>query len=131
MIKSKLYNQGADMSDSQTFCKTDRLLKSQEFTNVFNNTSKKIHSEHLLIFLMKKEQSNARLGLAITKKKIKNAVERNRLKRLTREFFRTNKHRIFGVDVVLIVKRKYNKEFDISKELDFLFRKITELYPSK
>ena len=45
----------------------------------------------------------ARLGLAISKKCAKRAVDRNRIKRVTREWFRTNDLR--GMDVVVTGKR--------------------------
>jgi ribonuclease P protein component len=49
--------------------------------------------------------SHARLGLAIPKKNIKKAVDRNKLKRFVRESFRTNQQNLGGFDVVVLVKR--------------------------
>lgn len=47
----------------------------------------------------------ARLGLAITKKKTKRAVDRNRLKRLVRESFRSHQHLLTGMDLVVLNQR--------------------------
>lgn len=44
----------------------------------------------------------ARLGLAISKKHCKKAVERNRIKRVIRESFRENKATLEGLDVVVM-----------------------------
>ncbi|MDO4897219.1 MAG: ribonuclease P protein component [Moraxella sp.] len=116
------------MTDT-TFCKNRRLLKPDEFRQVFDNPIKKIHSEHLLLFAQT-GQTHARLGLAITKKKLKLAVMRNRLKRLAREHFRLNADRIGAVDVVLIVKKSYPKDTDLHGELALIFQKLATLFPA-
>ena len=46
----------------------------------------------------------ARLGLAVPKRQIKNAVLRNRIKRLIRESFRYNQTRLAGLDIVVLVR---------------------------
>lgn len=87
-----------------SFTKTKRLLAPSEFKAVFDNPLKKIHSTHLLLFVANTEQPHARLGLAITKKKLRKAVDRNLVKRHTREIFRLNQHNLPPLDCVLIVK---------------------------
>lgn len=113
---------------AHTFCKQQRLLKPAEFQRVFDNPIKKIHSQHLLAFVQT-GQHRPRLGLAITKKKLKLAVMRNQLKRLTREHFRLNAHKLGAVDVVLIVKVGYAKGTDLHAELEEIFAKLITLYP--
>lgn len=115
---------------TQNFGKEKRLLHHLQFANVFDSPTKKIHSEHLLLFVKHTGHDGARLGLTITKKKLKNATDRNRLKRLTRERFRKAWTDLAGVDVVLIVKRRFAKEMDIGAELDELFVKLLNLYPN-
>lgn len=116
--------------NNQTFSKTKRLLSSNDFKRVFDNPIKKIHSEHLLIFVQQGlvEQQQARLGLAITKKKLKYAVMRNHLKRLSREYFRLNADKLAVIDVVLIVKKTYPKDYDLHPELSLIFNKLIHLY---
>lgn len=96
-------------SQDLSFGKEKRLLTSQDFHRVFNQTTFKIHQSHLLFFIQLQDKNitkNCRLGLAITKKKIKRANERNRVKRLVRENFRLNQP-IFiqPFDVAVIVKQ--------------------------
>jgi ribonuclease P protein component len=43
-----------------------------------------------------------RLGLAIAKKKIRRAVDRNKLKRLIRESFRTHQILLTGLDLIVL-----------------------------
>ena len=117
--------------DLQDFPKSKRLLTPIEFKRVFDNPIKKIHSEHLLLFVQQgTSQQQARLGLAITKKKLKRAVMRNHLKRLTREYFRLTASRLARVDVVLIVKKTYAKDENLHLELSLIFDKLAKLYPA-
>ena len=44
----------------------------------------------------------ARLGLAISKKSLKNATDRNRVKRVVRESFRAHADDVAGFDVVVV-----------------------------
>lgn len=103
-------------NDERCFCfgKTQRLLNANDFKVVFDNPSFKVHQANILFFVKMREpikvlsdfpEVDCRLGLAITKKKIKRANERNRLKRLVREQFRLCQHDFgYVCDVVVIVK---------------------------
>ncbi|WP_315041706.1 ribonuclease P protein component [Faucicola mancuniensis] len=94
------------MISNFAFGKSHRLLKADDFKAVFDQTSFKVHQPNLLFFVKKSELNDSRLGLAITKKKVKRANERNRLKRLVRENFRLFQHDfLMPVDVVVIVKQ--------------------------
>lgn len=93
------------------FDKSQRLLASADFKPVFDTPSFKVHQPNILFFVKMQEQNPTkpcRLGLAITKKKLKRANQRNRLKRLVREYFRLNQADFVAknmcFDVVLIVK---------------------------
>ena len=49
---------------------------------------------------------HARLGLAISKRVSKRAVERNRIKRLLRESFRRVRHRLPAVDLMVMAREQ-------------------------
>jgi ribonuclease P protein component len=49
-------------------------------------------------------QPSSRLGLAISKKQIRRAVDRNRLKRHIRESFRHHRKRLTGLDLVVMAR---------------------------
>lgn len=89
------------------FNKHQRLLTPANYQEVFKQTSFKIHQTHLMLFIKVTKTSEVnRLGLAITKKKIKRANERNRIKRLAREQFRLHQNTfVQPVDIVLTIKQ--------------------------
>ncbi len=52
------------------------------------------------------ELGHARLGLAISKRVSKRAVERNRIKRLLRESFRRVRHQLPAVDLMVMAREQ-------------------------
>ncbi len=64
-----------------------KLLKAVEFDRVFDKPVRS-SDRYFTVLARPNEQQHPRLGLAISKRKVRLAVNRNRLKRLTRESFR-------------------------------------------
>lgn len=92
---------------------------------------RKHHTRHFLVFIAPREETGesdllpTRLGITVTRK-VGNAVERNRIKRLVREVFRRNHRRLpAGYDVVWVAKRnaKALGLDDVSADLDQLLRR--------
>lgn len=111
-----------------SFDKTQRLLNSFDFQEVFKKSDFKIHQLHLLLIVKVKPSDNvSRLGVAITKKKVKRANERNRIKRLIREYFRLHHAELENaVDIVLTVKQS-TKELtnsQITQQIEQAFEQI-------
>jgi ribonuclease P protein component len=84
------------------FDKSRRLLKKSEFDFVFEQ-AKKIVTSELVILFRKNTVGHARLGLALSKKMIPKAHDRNRVKRMVRETFRTCQLPSF--DVVVLARK--------------------------
>ena len=102
------------------FKKAERLRRRSEFSALFKS-GKRIHSEYLTVILSTNTSDVRRLGLVVGKKVRKEAVRRNRMKRLLREFFRLNKHRLSASQDILIVARKdfsFMKYRDLCSELE-------------
>lgn len=83
------------------FSKTQRLLKKIQYDFVFKQANKLVTPE--FIFLYRKSPSgHARLGLALSKKMIAKAHDRNRLKRRLRETFRLRQ--LPAIDIVVLAR---------------------------
>lgn len=87
------------------FGKAYKLRTPKQYANVFNKPERSVDS--LLTVLARPNQlRHPRLGMAIAKKNLKHAVQRNRLKRLIREFFRLQvKNTTGGLDFVVMAKK--------------------------
>jgi len=89
---------------SETFPKTDRILKRDVFRRVYEE-GRKIQFRYFTAFVLVKQSDGARIGITTTRK-MGNSVERNRARRLVREAFRRNKWLVpQGVDIVINAKR--------------------------
>lgn len=62
-----------------------------------------------------------RLGMAISKKTVKHAVYRNRLKRIVREGFRRNSPRLKNLDIVVLARKGVEQKL-YSDDQDLLTR---------
>lgn len=81
-----------------------RLLTSSDFNAVFTN-SKRIGSPFLTLVVQKNKLNFPRIGFALAKKQVKRAHERNRLKRLAREYFRLNQHEVPYLDMIFLARK--------------------------
>jgi ribonuclease P protein component len=111
---------------SFSFTKEDRILKRKDFLNL-SASGKKVFNKYF-IALFYTSEDRTRLGITVTKK-VGNAVKRNRLKRLIREYFRLNKHKFsYKADINIIVKRNASdlKTKDIFASLQDIFDMVSE-----
>jgi ribonuclease P protein component len=110
---------------SFSFPKEQRLLNRKDFVNL-NRDGKRYRADHFTVLTKANALITARLGITVNKR-IGNAVRRNRIKRLVREFFRLNKESFQkGCDVVIIANRGAQDLVfrDIERELgNFIFVK--------
>jgi len=86
------------------FKKADRILKRSEFVGV-SNCGRAVRSEFFIAVAAPGRCSRSRLGITVSRK-IGGAVQRNRIKRLAREFFRENRQLLKkNWDINLIARR--------------------------
>jgi ribonuclease P protein component len=89
---------------SFSFPKSERLLNRKDFVNL-NRSGKRSRTEHFTALYKDNGLDLTRMGITV-KKSIGNAVKRNRIKRLIREFFRLNKESFLkGYDITIIANR--------------------------
>jgi ribonuclease P protein component len=86
------------------FPRTARLTESAQFKRIFAQPQR-IGGHGLVVLVRPNGEDRARLGLAIAKRCASRAVDRNRLKRLTRESFRLNAATLPAVDIVVLCGR--------------------------
>ncbi len=91
--------------------KERRIKKNQDFQEVFKKGKSFANRQFVIYVLKKKEQTNFRLGLSVSKK-IGNAVTRNRVKRYVRQSFLELEDRIMKGNDYIIVARKPTSEMD-------------------
>ncbi|MGB5158570.1 ribonuclease P protein component [Desulfobacterium sp. N47] len=77
--------------ENSNFLKTERILKRREFYEL-SKKGNRIKNKYVTVIYSPGSTEKCRLGLTVTKK-IGNSVQRNRIKRYIREFFRVNKSR--------------------------------------
>ena len=87
------------------FTKADRILKHSDFLRISRNGIKR-QNEYFVVLFCQTRFKGTRLGVTVSKK-VGNAVERNRIKRIFREYFRLNRHKITGFwDINIIAKKE-------------------------
>ncbi len=82
-----------------------RLKKPAEYKKVFGKPVKS-SDEYFTLLAIKNDYDHPRLGLAIAKKNIKRAVDRNIIKRTVRENFRSQQQKIGNIDVVVLARKE-------------------------
>jgi ribonuclease P protein component len=105
----------SDVSDTARSLRPDlrlrpsnRIRKSADFQRVFAK-SKRSADEFFTILYRPSDSSSARLGFAISAKRVRTAVGRNRLRRLVRESFRAVQSDLQGLDIVAIAREQANR----------------------
>jgi ribonuclease P protein component len=86
------------------FDRQRRLLRADDYRRVFAQPQR-LATHHFTVLVRANGLGRPRLGLAISRKVVPRAVDRNRLKRITRESFRLNQELLGGLDVVVMARR--------------------------
>ncbi len=84
-----------------------RITKAREYAHIFKQGIPSQGNFWKLIAIPS-EQANSRLGLAISKKICKRAVDRNLFKRIARETFRQHRDDFNLLDFVVMIKKMPN-----------------------
>ena len=88
-----------------SFPKHVRLLTAADYKAVFSSAQIKVSCRYFLILAIQNHWLHSRLGLVVAKKNVAKAVQRNRIKRIVREFFRQHGNQMPGLDLVVLARK--------------------------
>jgi ribonuclease P protein component len=102
--------------------KAHRIRLRYDYLKV-SKKGRKVHTPHFIVLILADRDQLTRLGITASRK-IGNAVERNRIKRLLREFFRNFYCHLPENTGISIIAKRGVEELDqatVNQELGFLF----------
>jgi ribonuclease P protein component len=108
----------ASIKKDERLRKEERLRRRGDFEIIAKEGIRK-HTKNFLIIVRKNDRGFSRLG-AVASKRLGKAVERNRTKRLMREFFRRNKDRLPPSTDYVIVGKKGAQDLQYAQVADEL-----------
>jgi len=111
----------------KTFPKAARLLRPAEFKSVFADPVR-ISRNGVVVLARLNGLGVARLGLAVAKRHVRRAHERNRIKRLARETFRRHAFRACGMDCVVLTRAGVDQvsNDELRAALDFAWQRLLD-----
>lgn len=86
------------------FPRSCRISHRRDF-QAARNGGRRRHTPHFIVYVLKKQNGPARLGITASRK-VGGAVQRNRIKRLLREFFRLHRNSFADGQVISIVAKQ-------------------------
>ena len=108
--------------------KRARLLNASEFNRVFDKPVRS-SDQYFTVLARLNETGLPRLGLAISKKRARLAVTRNRLKRIIRESFRQKQHELCCADFIVLAGQQSSNASNIRllQSLEQHWQKLNKL----
>jgi ribonuclease P protein component len=112
------------MNIRYTFPRSSRLLKTDEYSSVFNFRCGKT-GRYLNIYAKPNIANlSARLGIVVGKKQLRTAVSRNLAKRVVRDTFRLHRNELPNLDYIVRINKPFTKDESnvVRNELILLFK---------
>ncbi|MCB5189044.1 ribonuclease P protein component [Methylobacillus caricis] len=104
---------------SYAFTRRAKLLKTDEFSSVFN-FRKRVSGRYIVLHYQPNNLGHARLGLIVGKKVARRAVDRNYMKRVLRELFRVRQDQLQGLDIVARPQKLFSAKNFAELQLEFV-----------
>ena len=109
------------------YSKTEKLKNRAEISLLFEKGKWYFYKELCIISLTKPDLENPKIGVSVSKKFFKRAVDRNRIKRLLRETYRLNKSlfiNTFGKNSINMIFYRSPKLSQHYSQIEYLFLKL-------
>lgn len=112
-----------------TFPKSARLLKPADYGKVFDDVQLKVPHRNFLVLAAPNNLGHARVGLIFSKKNLRHAVQRNRIKRQVRETFRLQQD-LPSLDIIVLGRQGLDKleNPDVRSSLNDIWRRVKKKY---
>lgn len=95
--------------EHRRFQRKQRLNSAAEYNNVFKSSCRSRDSQ-FVVLARRNGRPFPRLGLAISRKTVKTAVSRNKIKRTIRESFRNHADILSGLDIVVLAQKQVKSD---------------------
>lgn len=107
--------------------RTARLLKAADFS-ASRDRRWRLTTHSLVAEYWTTEASDARLGMAVSRRVSKRAVVRNRIRRQIRESFRLHRHELAPLDILVIARARAAQVENaaLRADLESLWRRLRE-----
>ena len=103
--------------------KENRIKKNADFENIYR-FGKAFFCGKIAVKIKENGLAVSRVGVSVGLNFSKKAVDRNKIKRQVRAFFRQNLEKIrTGYDIAVIAQKGYNKKINPRKELTEILNK--------
>ena len=109
--------------------KTEKIKNKTDISLLFEQGKWYSYKELCIISLTKPDLENPKIGVSVSKKFFKRAVNRNRIKRLLRETYRLNKPlfiNTFGKNSLNMIFYRSPKLPQHCSQIEYLFLKLCE-----
>lgn len=115
------------MVNDNSFPRRARITKTDEFSSVFS-FRKRISGQYLALHYQPNQLGWPRLGMIVSKKTVRLSVDRNYMKRVVRELFRTHRLVLPAADIVVRMLKPFKRSDYpvIREEFAALLEKLLE-----